>query len=119
MIDPSHAFIAYGTVIEVYSSNGRRYGFIANSDNPRRTLFFHENERGAYIQGDYQMPVIIPLSNRFSGPTIPQKNPEVGDLVAYYLGTSDRGLFARIWCTIPPSKKSSFPAAYKVAAAKG
>ncbi|TFG35771.1 MAG: hypothetical protein E4H47_00680 [Parcubacteria group bacterium] len=119
MIDPSHAFIAYGTVTEVYSSNGRRYGYIANSDRPRRKIFFHENERGVYAQGDYQMPVIITLPDRFSGPTIPQKNPAVGDLVAYYLGISDRGPFARSWCTIPPSKKSSFPAAHKVAAAKG
>jgi hypothetical protein len=118
MIDTSHAVIAYGSVVEVYSRNGSCYGFIANSDPPHRMIFFHENQRGVYVNGDYQMPVIMPILDKFSGPTIRMKNPDVGDLAAYYLGFSERGPLARVWCLVP-TKKPAFKSTCKVAAAKG
>jgi len=112
IIDVAHGIISYGYITEVYSRNGAYYGFIVSCDPPYRTFFFHENERGVLVRGDYEMPVIIPLGNRFSGPTISHlKNPEVGDPVAYYPGVSDRGPIARMW-SIFLSRKPSFSAPY-------
>jgi hypothetical protein len=103
-----HAIIRYGIITETYLGLHGRWGFIVPDDGLKTRVFFHDGQRGIIVRGSYGFPLVMSIEElepSAASPTIVLKNiPEVGARVAYYQGTNGKGLFARRWGLIPPSK---------------
>jgi len=100
----------YGDIVAVFH-DGSALVHSLSPLNKLHEVHIHPNNRGVIVRGDYGLPVIVSNAeltetNLFSGPTLVQKKPEVGDRVIYYPGN---GKYAIRWAIDPPKKPGSYP----------
>jgi len=99
----------YGDVVAVYH-DGSALLHSLSPLNKLQEVHIHPNNRGVLVKGEHGLPFIVSNAeltetSLFSGPTLIQKNPEVGDQVIFYPGN---GKYAVRWAINPPRKPGPY-----------